>query len=200
MKNAIFLLLSATLAAMILTGCGPDSECYILDADTRASIVDQVSSELAYSSFDSIGSTVIVVHPEISSGPDNNDGMNLLRIVAVIAPFAFVIAIVWLVLGYKRSNLLSQYRVIENAIRNGVRLPESFYVGRYTTPSIEYHRRLYRALLWIAVGASMILFALAVSERELVAICTLPLFIGIAKLLACLLNRNSDRNSEEQGL
>lgn len=183
MKNILFLFTSALIATIALVSCQNNkTDNLIHEERTYASVADQVTGQ--YNSIDSIGSKVIIVHPQASaSNNDENKMYYILRIIAIITPFAFVIAIVWLILYYKRVNLISKYDVVESAIRNGITLPDSFYVGKYANINHQNLRRLYNALLYITIGTSAILLAISTHERDLAAILTLPLFIGFAKLI-----------------
>lgn len=91
---------------------------------------------------------------------------------------------------------MDKYQVIENAMRQGYQLPEAFYFSK--SPRYDDYRRLRSALIWIACGLSLLSLGGIVDAEPLLAIGTLPLFVGIAKLVVYLVARH-DNNSNHTG-
>ncbi|MDE6524732.1 MAG: hypothetical protein K2L66_04140 [Paramuribaculum sp.] len=170
----------------------------------RSELTEQIRDELQTTlMFDSIGSTPIYISPSVEIGDPRSkvDGFReVSKMIAVFLPFVFVLVLVWMLLNYRRKNLLAKYRLIEYAIEKGNPLPDAFYnnglVARTSTvmESVARGGRVYRidshrltnALIWIGVGIVGFIFFLVVDVKPMACLLLLPVFVGIAKLISYL--------------
>lgn len=120
----------------------------------------------------------------------------IICVCAILAFPAFVIIIIVVLLRNKRNMLMDKYQVIEHAMRQGYPLPEAFYFS--SSPRYDDYRRLRSALIWIACGLSILSLGAIADARPVLAVGTLPLFVGIAKLVVYLVARH-DNNSNHTG-
>ena len=150
-------------------------------------------------------STVVPIYisPSVEIGAPRSrvDGFReVSKMIAVFLPFVFVLVLVWMLLNYRRKNLLAKYRLIEYAIEKGNPLPDAFYnnglIARTSTvmESVARGGRIYRidsgrltnALIWIGVGIVGFIFFLVVDVKPMACLLLLPVFVGIAKLISYL--------------
>ena len=83
----------------------------------RSELTEQIRDELQTTlMFDSIGSTPIYISPSVEIGAPRSkvDGFREVnKMIAVFLPFVFVLVLVWMLLNYRRKNLLAKYRLID---------------------------------------------------------------------------------------
>ncbi len=116
--------------------------------------------------------------------------------ISIVAILVFPVTVITLMVIYlrqKRNRLLDRYRLIENALRCGYQLPESFYTG--STPIDLSLRQLRTSLLWIGIGATLMLFFAICDTEEMVVLMLIPVVIGVARLIVYLTGRRQLRNS-----
>lgn len=194
MTKLINILLCATIAVAALTGCRRDDSGLKLDDQLRKEVAEVVRAEmLTATSLDSLANTPVYVSPNIYVESSKSDvrGEHLLRVLALLVPFAFVVAIVWIALYYKRQNLLSRYRIVELSIINRQPLPDAFYGGKASNPGRINRKRLYNGMLWIAFGLVGVIFFLCEDQAPMMSLCLLPVFIGIAKIVSYFVEQRS---------
>lgn len=112
----------------------------------------------------------------------------IISIVAILAVPLAAIIILLIVTHSRRRRLLDKYAVIESAMRSGVELPEEFYTGQ-SRINISLHT-LHSALIWIACGATTMLFFIVVGSEEMAALMTLLIFVGVAKLIVYFVGKH----------
>lgn len=194
MTKLINILLCAVIAVASLTGCRHDNSQSQINEEMRKEMAEAIRAEIiSASSLDSLANTPVYVSPSIyvESSDSGVDGEHVLRMLALMIPFAFVIAIIWIVLHYKRQNLLSKYKIIELSIINRQPLPEAFYGGRRGATGMINRKRLSNGMMWIAFGLAGVIFFLCEDVMAMMALCLLPIFIGAAKIVSYFVEQRS---------
>ena len=102
----------------------------------------------------------------------------LVRITAIIVPFASAIGIVWLILAYRQRRHRDRLRIIELSLTHGQPLPDSFF----RSAGIDPQRRLLSGFYWLGAGIAIILF-FAATFQAVWALGLFPLFIGIGRIV-----------------
>lgn len=131
------------------------------------------------------------------------DGRNFaVKMLTIILPFSFLIIIVAGILWYLLRKTRERNRLIEEAIKNGYQLPDSFYEnsgilnfrqpnttnpdstsGSIPPPTNRDQRLFQSGLTWFLVGLASFLCLIIWGGIEAAAICLIPTFIGIGKLV-----------------
>ncbi|WP_289734030.1 DUF6249 domain-containing protein [Paramuribaculum intestinale] len=208
LRNLCAIALTALMVGgtALMSSCESDNrtDFEAMRQQMRSELTEQIRDELQTTLiFDSIGSTPIYISPSVEIGAPRSkvDGFReVSKMIAVFLPFVFVLVLVWMLLNYRRKNLLAKYRLIEYAIEKGNPLPDAFYnnglVARTSTvmESVVRGGRVYRidshrltnALIWIGVGIVGFIFFLTVDVKPMACLLLLPVFVGIAKLISYL--------------
>lgn len=188
-NNLLKVLVLAALAVTSLSGCTISNSRDGLDEFDREMIKDQIRSELAeIPSFDSIANTQVIVSPSITVRKKSN---NTEKVIVICIPFLFTLAVLWICLYYKRANMLDKYRVISESIDKGVQLPDTFYNNGKNPGVYRRNKDLKGGMMWIAIGVFGIIFFSVVSSEEMIAICTLPVLVGIVKIISAIIENRS---------
>lgn len=110
-------------------------------------------------------------------------------IIAIVfgAPCLTIIVglIVILIFALKRNR--GRNELINNAIDRNYQLPDSFYVGQKNNngavSSTRDSRKFYSATTFIAIGLSLVIFALYADASFFLLVGGIPMFIGIGQLI-----------------
>lgn len=121
---------------------------------------------------------------------DNNDLGFVAVVLAIIFGFPCATIIIGLFLGlsYVSKRNRGRNELINKAIENNYQLPEAFYLaqkninGAPMSP-VRDARKFYRATTLIAVGLSIIIFAIWVDGPFFVVVGGIPLLMGIGQLI-----------------
>lgn len=186
MKRLLYIPITAVIMAVLMS---PAS----IHADTKQQI-KQAAAELAQSVADL--DSITAATPVLSSGYDNTEnsyeyyrykretGERIVELTAIILgisiPFASVILVIFLALSHVHKKRKLRYHTIELAITSGHELPDSFYES-FDNP--KHKSRLQSALVWMAWGLGLGLLFFVCGEPEFAAIGSIPLLVGIAKLI-----------------
>lgn len=102
---------------------------------------------------------------------------NIAPILALTIPFLTAIAIVWIVLYYRRERERDKYRILEKAIEHNRQLPAVLY------HSVQKNiiQKIQSGICWIGVGITFIIFFICIDEAVW-SIGIIPIFIGIAQI------------------
>lgn len=131
------------------------------------------------------------------------DGRNFaVRMLTIILPFSLLIIIVAGVLWYLLRKTRERNRLIEEAIKNGYQLPDSFYEnsgilnfkqnnttnpdgtpGSVPPPTNRDQRLFQSGLTWFLIGLASFICLIIWGGIDAAAICLIPTFIGIGKLV-----------------
>ena len=158
LRNLCAIALTALMVGgtALMSSCESDNrtDFEAMRQQMRSELTEQIRDELQTTlMFDSIGSTPIYISPSVEIGAPRSkvDGFREVnKMIAVFLPFVFVLVLVWMLLNYRRKNLLAKYRLIEYAIEKGNPLPDAFYnnglVARTSTvmESVARGVRIYR--------------------------------------------------------
>lgn len=173
-------------------------------AEVDAAVKDRVAQlESRIQALDSISQETVVVSQERKSEqrmfPFRDRQVSqicdmIISVVAILAVPLAAIIILLIVMHSRRRRLLDKYAVIESAMRSGVELPEVFYTGqsRYDISL----RTLHSALIWVACGATLMIFFIVVESEEMSALMTLPIFVGIVKLIVYFVGKHQQNLKE----
>lgn len=127
-----------------------------------------------------------------------DDSNELKKILAIIGVFFIpaVVLIVGMILGTRYLNERGTRRasLIELSLRLGNPLPPEFY--RDTRKKDLRMTRIRSGLLWIAWGFGFFLFFECVDADAPAALMTVPIFIGISKLLTVLIENRLMKDKE----
>ena len=123
-------------------------------------------------------------------GDSQSPAIVLIVFIAVVTPFACVVLIIFFIIRAITSRQREQNKLIEKAIENNYPLPSDFF-----TPAQKVRSRLQSSLVWLAWGIGIFgaLFILAPND-SIYAIGLIPMFVGIAKLIAYFVE---DRKSND---
>lgn len=102
---------------------------------------------------------------------------NIAPILALTITFLTAIAIVWIILYYRRERERDKYRILEKAIEHNRQLPAVLYHS-VQKPIVQ---KIQSGICWIGVGITFIIFFLCIDEKVW-AIGIIPIFIGIAQI------------------
>ena len=195
------LLVCAVISVASLSGCTISTSSGGLDESDQKMIKDQIRAELAeMPSFDSIASTPIIVSPTITVRDGIRDSVrDIVKMFVICIPFLFTIAVLWLVLHYKRINMLSKYNLINLSLEKGTPLPDSFFTGGKNPDKVQRRKQLNNGMMWIAFGISGIIFCFVGGAEEPCAMCIFPVLVGIAKIISYCID-NKSANSGNTGL
>lgn len=114
---------------------------------------------------------------------------HVVGIIAIIfgVPCLAIIAALIVILIYALKRNQRRNAIIAKAIDNNYQLPDSFYTGQKsgTDPNgpVRDSRKFYSSVTFIAVGFSLIVFAIASDEPFFLLCGGIPLLIGIGKLI-----------------
>lgn len=120
----------------------------------------------------------------------------------VFIPLLCIMLPLVVIYRYRRRMMLDKLKVVEQAIDHGYPLPESFFrsshpgAGRQGATSAADAAQLNRALIFTGVGFGVLIFGLATGSSVFAGMTSIPLFIGIAKLVAYFMQRSQ---GEQQG-
>ncbi|MDE5722918.1 MAG: hypothetical protein K2H99_01890 [Paramuribaculum sp.] len=187
----------------LMSSCESDNRADFeaMRQEMRVELTEQIRDELQTTlAFDSIGSTPIYISPSVEIGAPRSraDGFReVSKMIAVFLPFVFVLGLVWMLLHYRRNNLLAKYKLIEYAIEKGNPLPDAFYnngLFNRTSDMIESvargsrvyridSRRMNNGLIWTGVGIVGFIFFMTVDAKEVACLSLLPVVVGLAKLI-----------------
>ncbi len=190
--------------AATMSSCESDKHHDIerIRQEIRVELTEQIRDELQTTlAFDSIGSTPIYISPSVEIDAPRSSADNfheVSKMIAVFLPFVFVIGLVWMLLSYRRKNLLAKYRLIEYSIEKKMPLPEAFFNNGFAARTSKVmesvtrggrvyridSRRLSNALIWMGVGIVGFIFFMTVDAKEPACLALLPVFIGLAKLIS----------------
>lgn len=202
MKRIVTLLFAAVM--LLFTAQAYAAAPAISVISVNSSDGDEIDAELM---LDSLVTTPIITHSTLDEWKDEYGHLHrtdwirqlsqlIIALCAILAFPAFVIIVITVLLRSKRRMMLDKYQVIENAMRQGYTLPESFYLSK--SPRYDDYRRLRSALIWMACGLSMMCFGGIADAEPLVGIGILPSLIGVAKLVVYVIARR-DNNSKQTG-
>lgn len=125
-----------------------------------------------------------------------------LSIIFIIIPVSFILVLTIGVLVFQLKKNNAKNRIIEEAIKNGYQLPDSFYnnsemftfgSGRNkagkdsltTPPPANRDQRLFsQGISWLLTGIGLFIAFLIWGGMDLAAFGLIPIFIGIGKLIA----------------
>lgn len=180
MKRTIFAIVCALIA--VTAFAFPSRTEIALRGDSSPRVVvdsDYISCDTV-SLIDSVD-VVEVAFPEDYEPIKSRD---IVKIVAIVlglgVPFVSAVIALFLLLTYLKKISADRNRVVELAIKEGRNLPPEFFNSfMRSTPE----RRFKAGLLWIAWGVGLMLVSLVVEASPLVALMTIPVLIGVAKIV-----------------
>lgn len=121
----------------------------------------------------------------------DNDDLNFVALIFAIVfgfPCLTIIVGLFVILSYVNKRNRSRNELINNAIERNYQLPDSFYLGQKNlsgapaTP-VRDSRKFYSATALIAVGLSLIIFAILVDGEFFVLVGGIPLLMGIGQMV-----------------
>lgn len=122
-------------------------------------------------------------------GDGENIGVVFIVFIAIIAPFACVVLIVFFAIRGITSRQREHNKLIEKAIESNYPLPDNFFSAPKRSKS-----RLQSGLVWLAWGLGIIGFCLIISDDTVYAIGLIPSLVGVAKLITYFVE---DRKKED---
>ena len=196
-NNLLKLLVCAVVSVASLSGCTIHNSGESLDEIDREMIRQQIESEMAeIPSFDSIANTRVVVSPAITISKGDNE-RDIIKLCVICIPFLFTLAVLWICLHYKRANLLAKYQIIDASLNKGIQLPDSFYNNSNNSGEFKRRKSLTSGMMWTAVGLSGVIFFMVVGADTPCAMCSLPILVGLVKIISAVLeNRSIDSGNE----
>lgn len=184
----------AVLAACALTSCKYDKSQPIDNEAMRAYIDEQL--QILSQPADSLGNTVVYVKQEVADSGryDSEFGDEVIvPVVAIVTPFATLVAIVFIIAWFRRKNVLTKAHVMEAAIAKGVTVPESFFANYNVKRT-----RLQSSMVWMAFGIGIAGFFLIIEAYQVAMLGVIVLLVGAAKLITYLVeDRKTNLTSEE---
>lgn len=201
-EKLLKLFVCAAITVIVMSGCSYQESSGRINEFDRQAIAEQIRMELAtIPSIDSIAHTPVIVSPTITvDSYGKKDVREIAKMVVICIPFLFVIAVLWIYLHYTRTNLLSKYQVINNAIDKGIELPEAFYRGNKSKYAKGNSKLLSSGMIWIAFGITGIIFFGTTDSEEMQELCILPVLVGITKIISFLVEKRSlsasDKNTD----
>lgn len=130
----------------------------------------------------------ITITPMETSSPMNRNlyvKKNILPILALTIPFLTAIAIVWIILYYRRERERDKYHILEKAIEHDRQLPAAFYHS-VQKPIVQ---KIQSGICWIGVGIAFIIFFICIDE-SVWSIGIIPVFIGLAQIAMFIVQTN----------
>lgn len=183
----------AVLVACALTSCKYDKSQPIDNEAMRAYIDEQL--QVLSQPADSLGNTVVFVKQEVADS-DHHSGYCdevIVPVVAIVTPFATLVAIVFIIAWFRRKNVLTKAHVMEAAIAKGVTVPESFFANYNVKRT-----RLQSSMVWMAFGIGIAGFFLIIEAYQVAMLGVIVLLVGVAKLITYLVeDRKTTLQSEE---
>lgn len=204
-----FVMTIAASLALSFTSCNHDDFDNEIDTETiKTELTDAIKTVYGVetSAVDSVRSTTTVVMDSASSatapvinvyvdtplepgGSTYSSDEDFIAALAIVMVFVVPCLTFLLVIGailvfiYKRNR--SHNAVIEQAIRAGYELPESFYNGRQRANQAKDSELLQSAIKLIGTGALLCVSFIVVLDFTFVGlICLIPAIIGIGRLIA----------------
>lgn len=179
--HTTILVLTVAVSALLISGCNRESSRNQMTNEVIEQIRSEIAAEISKVNTDSLSDRVIYIQPTVVNEQSSSKVFNpalLIPICGIVIPFAAVISLFWVVLHYRRSRQRDKYKLIEYSIRNGQPLPDSFYLSERPRKN-----RLQSGIVWLGVGVALIVWGLADSDNDTVAIEIIPLFVGIARII-----------------
>lgn len=172
--------LCVIVLCLMTSGCANHHQRAAVEPD-----YDQIAQTLneTLSALDTGVNNVVVVNPILSERLVKNtvdsgiDFVTTISIISIVTPFVFIIALIWLILYYKRRSQKERLQVLELAIKHGYPLPQTFY-DRNNSP----RQQLKSGLSFIAWGLGIMIFFFAVGTSGTAMIFLVIVLIGLAKI------------------
>ncbi len=122
-------------------------------------------------------------------------------IIAIISSCIMIVLIcaipVFLICSFIYRKRTYRYRIIEKAIENNIPIPESILTDwESQNKGNEKSSQLQSALVWIAWGLGIIIFFLICGLYEMAGISSIPLLVGMAKLITYFIERRNILHQE----
>lgn len=208
--KSIMMLIALAITICQFSAAATDRAAEVGEAvkDRAAEVDEAVKERVAQlesriQSLDSISQATVVVSHERQSDrgmfPFKDRQVSeicdmIISIIAILAVPLAAIIILLIVMHSRRRRLLDKYAVIESAMRSGYELPEEFFTGQ-SRFNVSL-RTLHSALIWIACGATLMISFIVADSEEMAALMTLPMFVGVAKLIVYFVGRHQLKQKE----
>lgn len=130
---------------------------------------------------DTLNNTVVMTVEDDDEYDDIDDAVHsnlgLVRILAILIPFASLVGIVWLTLYYRTRRHRAYMHMLETAIQHQCELPPGFDTLKGRSPISV----LRSGIVWVGVGLAVILM-FVFSAWTLMPVGLIPLFVGLARI------------------
>ncbi len=182
MKPILNIALIALLSLMPLTSTATNSTTDSVATISVTNTTDELSNKDK--------NTGVLTRTDTLSPMNHNLSIkkNIVPILAITIPFLTAIAIVWIILYYRRERERDKYRILEKAIEHNRQLPAVLY---HSVPK-PIVQKIQSGICWIGVGITFIIFFICINE-EVWPIGIIPIFIGIAQIATFIVQTKISR-------